>query len=119
MQFIPFEEPRIRPIPPATLQLSEPIFTPELAMDGVAARSAQTAREAKLRAIEHAIFMRKSYTVDGTHYSQKSGAMQIPGDASPWEFDAATRALTDYALLWLFKAAGDLMVNERENRQWC
>jgi hypothetical protein len=34
MQFIPLEEPRMRPTPPATEQLREPTFTPEAALAG-------------------------------------------------------------------------------------
>src|SRR5688572_11939331 len=47
MQFIPFEEPRIRPTPPATVQLREPIFMPEAALAGKSAgRGVSKARKA-------------------------------------------------------------------------
>jgi hypothetical protein len=47
MQFIPLDEPRIRPTPPATVQLREPILIPEAARDGEAVEIARVLDNAK------------------------------------------------------------------------
>jgi hypothetical protein len=81
MQFIPFDDPRMRPMPPATVQLRDPIFTPEAAWDGTAPGAAKMPNDAKAITIDLESFMLRSCTYpEKEHYRHNRWKTQITPD---------------------------------------